>query len=134
MLEDFHAWAKQLEGVFTKLVAVPAEVNFALDPNFATLYPYRSSLKRGEPLPLELRVTNHGPRAAEARAVLAVPPGWETRPAEAVTEIGPGETGVLPFVVSAAPDATGRAVLCADLTLGGRRFGQVTEALVDVAR
>ena len=42
MLEDFHAWARQLEGVFRTLVVVPSEVNFALDPNFATLYPYRS--------------------------------------------------------------------------------------------
>jgi hypothetical protein len=42
MLEDFHTWARQLEGVFRTLVPVPAEVNFALDPNFATLYPYRS--------------------------------------------------------------------------------------------
>jgi hypothetical protein len=134
MLEDFHRWAKQLEGVFTTLVAVPAEVNFALDPNFATLYPYRSSLAPGEQLPLELRVTNHGLRTAPARAVLVVPPGWEARPAEAVAEIDGGETAALAFVVSAAPDATGRAVLCADLTLGDRRFGQVTEALVDVAR
>jgi glyoxylase-like metal-dependent hydrolase (beta-lactamase superfamily II) len=134
MLEDFHAWAKQLEGVFTKLVAVPAEINFALDPNFATLYPYRSSLAPGERLPLELRITNHGPRTALARAVLAVPPGWEARPAEAVAEIGGGETAVLAFVVSATPDASGRAVLCADLTLGSRRFGQVTEALVDIVR
>ncbi len=133
MLEDFHAWAKQLEGVFVKLVAVPAEVNFALDPNFATLYPYRSAPKPGERLDLELRVTNHGARAAEARATLAVPPGWRVEPAETTAAIDAASTGVLRFAVSVPHDAAGRHVLCADLTLGERRFGQVTEALVDVA-
>jgi glyoxylase-like metal-dependent hydrolase (beta-lactamase superfamily II) len=132
MLEDFHAWAKHLEGVFATLVAVPAEVNFALDPNFATLYPYRSSTKPGEGLVLELRVTNHGARAADARASLAVPPGWPADPPEAVLTIAAAETGVLRFTVTVPPDAAGRNVLCADLTLGERRFGQVTEALVDV--
>jgi hypothetical protein len=133
MLEDFHAWARQLEGVFTRLVAVPAEVNFALDPNFATLYPYRSARKPGERLDLELRVTNHGTRAAEARAALALPPGWTALPEEATAGIGPAETGRLRFAVTVPPGAAGRAVLCADLTLGDRRLGQVCEALVDVA-
>jgi len=132
MLDDFHTWARQLEGVFTRLVAVPAEVNFALDPNFATLYPYRSARRPGERFDLELRVTNHGMRAAGTRAVLALPPGWAADPGEASAEIGAGATGVLRFAVSVPADAAGRAVLCADLTLGDRRFGQVTEALVDV--
>jgi hypothetical protein len=132
MLEDFHAWARQIDGVFRKLVAVPAEVNFALDPNFATLYPYRSGPGPGTALALELRVTNHGPKAALAQAALAPPPGWPVAPAEASTEIGAGETGVLRFTLTVPAGATGRQVVCADLTLGERRWGQVCEALVDV--
>jgi hypothetical protein len=31
------------------------------------------------------------------------------------------------------PGAQGRHVVCAELTLGERRFGQLAEALVDVA-
>ena len=65
------------------LVAVPAEVNFALDPNFATLYPYRNPRPRGDRLSLELRVTNHGTREAVARASLVAPPGWSVAPGEA---------------------------------------------------
>jgi len=36
-------------------------------------------------------------------------------------------------VLEVAPGATGRHVLCAELSLGERRFGQIAEALVDVA-
>ena len=66
MLEDFHGWARQLEGVFQTLVAVPAEVNFALDPNFATSIPTGTRPRPGDRLTLELRVTNHGAREATA--------------------------------------------------------------------
>jgi hypothetical protein len=40
---------------------------------------------------------------------------------------------VLRFLVEAPPGAAGPRVLCAELTLGERRFGQTAEALVDVA-
>jgi glyoxylase-like metal-dependent hydrolase (beta-lactamase superfamily II) len=133
MLEDFHGWAKQLEGVFRTLVAVPAEVNFALDPNFAVLYPYRNPARPGDRLPIELRVTNHGSRDAVARASLVTPPGWSVSPGATETAIAAGESGALHFVVEVAPGAAGRQVLCAELTLGDRRFGQIAETLVDVA-
>lgn len=133
MLEDFHAWARQLEGVFRTLVPVPAEVNFALDPNFATLHPYRTSTPPGQRLGLELRVTNHGARDAVARAGLVAPPGWTVAPPEASGTVAPGETGTLRFTLAVPEAAAGRSVVCAELTLGERRFGQIAEALVDVA-
>jgi hypothetical protein len=40
---------------------------------------------------------------------------------------------VLRFGVTVPAAAAGRTVLCAELTLGERRFGQIAEALVDVA-
>jgi glyoxylase-like metal-dependent hydrolase (beta-lactamase superfamily II) len=132
-LQDFHGWAKQLDGVFTTLVAVPAEVNFALDPGFATLYPYRNPARPGQRLALELRVTNHGAHGAQARASLVAPPGWSATPALTTRDIAAGETGVLAFELEVPERAVGRTVVCADLTLGDRRFGQVAEALVDVA-
>jgi hypothetical protein len=133
MLEDFHGWARQIEGVFKTLVAVPAEVNFALDPNFATLYPYRNPARAGDRLSLELRVHNHGTKEAGARASLVAPPGWSVTPGEATLPIAAGETGTLRFTVEVAPGVTGRQVICAELSLGEQRFGQIAEALVDVA-
>ena len=128
---DFHGWARQIEGVFRTLVAVPAEVNFALDPNFAILYPYRNPARPGDRLPIELRVTNHGTADAMARASLT-PPGWSVSPGEATTTIAAGESGALRFVVEVPAGSMGRHVLCAELALGERRFGQIAEGLVDV--
>ena len=113
-------------------MAVPAEINFALHPNWAVLYPYRSAARAGESLRLELRVTNHGPRDASLWAGLALPPGWLATPAEAETSIASDEEGAVTFDVQVPPDAGGRSLLCADVTLGERRFGQIAEAIVDV--
>jgi hypothetical protein len=78
-------------------------------------------------------VTNHGTREAAARASLVPPPGWSVTPGEATLPIAAGETGTLRFVVEVAPGVKGRQVICAELSLGERRFGQIAEALVDVA-
>jgi glyoxylase-like metal-dependent hydrolase (beta-lactamase superfamily II) len=133
MLDEFYAWAKELEGVFTTLVAVPDEVNFALDPNFATLFPYRTQAWPGQLLGFDLRVTNHSSRPAALRASLALPPGWESKPVVVEREVSGGSSVGLRFSLIVPDDASGRHVVCADLTLGERRWGQVAEALVDVA-
>ena len=133
MLDDFLAWSRQLEGVFTRLCAVPERVNEALDPDFVVCFPYLSTLGPGDTLALEVRVTNHGPVSEEARVALVAPAGWEVEPAMAVAAIAPDASGALPFTVRVAPDAApGRSIVLADLVLAERRYGQRAEAIVDV--
>ena len=122
----------RLEGVFRTLVAVPAEVNFALDPNFAILFPYQNPARPGDRLPIELRVTNHGAADATARASLVAPPGWSVSPGEATTAIAPGDERHAPVrgrgaVGCGRPSRplrralTGRAALRPDRGGAGRR-------------
>ena len=47
-------------------MAVPDEVNFALDPNFAMLVPYRTQAWPGQLLGFDLRVTNHSSKPGSA--------------------------------------------------------------------
>ena len=87
----------------------------------------------GARLILELRATNHAPRDEPLRASLALPDGWSATPDEGETVIPPGQTAALTFAVDVPADAaTGRHVICADVTLGARRFGWLAEALVDI--
>ena len=133
ILDGFIVWARDLSDAFVKVVAVPDEVNFALDPNWATLYPYRSTVKPGERALLELRVTNHGAREAFLRVSLAPPPGWSATPEESEISIYRGQDGAITFAVTVPADAAGRHVICADVTLGERRYGWLCEAIVDVS-
>ncbi|MFN8526633.1 MAG: MBL fold metallo-hydrolase [Chloroflexota bacterium] len=132
MLEDFHTWARDMSDAWVKLVSVPDEVNFALDPGFATLYPYRSSPSAGVAQPIELRVFNHSPRDESLRAELALPAAWSCSPRAVELNAPAGTETRVSFRVSPPADARGRHVICADVTLGARRFGQVCEAIVDV--
>ena len=133
ILDDFLAWARQLEVAFKRLAVVPERIDEALDPRFAVFRPYRSAATRGEQLAMELRVTNLGPEPGGLEAALDLPPGWSAEPMRAATTVEPGAESVVPFSVSVPADAaSGRHVITADITLAGRRWGQLAEALVDV--
>ncbi|MFN8635162.1 MAG: MBL fold metallo-hydrolase [Chloroflexota bacterium] len=177
ILDDFLVWARELSDAFVKVVSVPSEVNFALDPNWCTLYPYQSKVQLAPPAAasdatsaaapanpsnassplaartlilaphssplaprpgmgarfiLELRATNHAPTDELLRASLALPPGWTATPSEGEIGIVPGRDGAITFAVDVPPTATGRHVICADVTLGERRFGWLPEAIVDI--
>ena len=132
ILDDFITWARDLSDAFVKVVAVPDEVNFALDPNWCTLYPYQSKVKAGERLLLELRATNHARSDEFLRATLALPDGWTATPDHGDLMIYAGKDGAITFAIDIPADAVGRHVICPDVTLGDRRFGWVTEAIVDV--
>ncbi|CAN5835166.1 hypothetical protein BH23CHL8_BH23CHL8_11630 [soil metagenome] len=133
MLDDFLAWARQLEGAFTRLCAVPERVNEALDPDFVLCRPYLSRVVAGATLDVAVEVTNHGPTRERGMVRLHLPRGWTATPGSASAPIDPGETAELRFHVAApAGEPPGRRVLLADLTLGERRYGQRAEAIVDV--
>jgi glyoxylase-like metal-dependent hydrolase (beta-lactamase superfamily II) len=134
MLDDFVAWARRLELVFGRLVAVPALVDEALDPDLAWIRPYRSVAGPGREQTLRVGVTNHGAEPATARVRPDLPDGWTAEPAAAAFSIAPGATAEIALCVRVPADApAGRHVLTVDLELRGRRYGQRAECLVDVA-
>jgi len=133
MLDDFIGWARRLELAFTRLVAVPALIDEALDPDLAWIRPYRQAVAAGGSIDLVVGVTNHAATPAEASVHLALPAGWTAEPDMARTGVGAGETGELRFRVAVGVDAPiARQILTADLVLRGRHYGQRAEAIVDV--
>ncbi|HEY3080100.1 MAG TPA: MBL fold metallo-hydrolase [Chloroflexota bacterium] len=127
--------ARSLEGIVNGLVAVPSEAGFALDPNWATLYPYQAAASAGETVPLEVRIVNHLDRPTVARAALRLPADWTSQAETDSADIAPGSTGALRFRITAPPYAKpgARHVISAEVSLGERRFGPVAEGIVRVA-
>jgi glyoxylase-like metal-dependent hydrolase (beta-lactamase superfamily II) len=126
--------ARSLEGIVRGLCAVPEEAGFALDPNWATIYPYQSTIEAGRTVELELRIVNHTSRAARASAELRLPVDWTGTAIGGSAEIGPNGTGALRFAVTAPRYAEpgARHVISAAVELGERRFGPVAEGIVQV--
>jgi glyoxylase-like metal-dependent hydrolase (beta-lactamase superfamily II) len=108
------------------------EVDFGAEGFGARITPYRSQVGAGETLALEVEVRNPFAREETAQVELVVPAGWEASPATADVALGGLATGVARFSVRPQGPAS-RARIGADLTVGGVRFGQQAEALVDVA-
>ena len=98
----------------------------------ARIEPYRSASPPGGELEFDVHVRNPFDREATAAVELALPPRWEASPAHGETMVESLGEATLSFRVRVGPEPVRRARVGADLTVGGVRFGQQAEALVDV--
>jgi glyoxylase-like metal-dependent hydrolase (beta-lactamase superfamily II) len=133
-LDDFLAWARDLELVVARLVPVPGLEDEALDPYVARFDPHRASVRAGSTIATSVVVTNHAEGSRPARVRLRVPNGWAVEPAVATGDAaGRGGTISMAFVVTVPPDARpGRTVVTADIELGGEPRGELAETLLEV--
>jgi glyoxylase-like metal-dependent hydrolase (beta-lactamase superfamily II) len=133
-LDEFIAWARDLELAMERLCPVPGMVDEALDPYPAWFDPYRASVRPGSAMTTRVMVRNHAPEAREARLRILVPEGWSVEPGDATARVpGGGATATVAFLITTPADAAaGRAVLTVDLELGSERRGQVAESLLEV--
>jgi hypothetical protein len=97
----------------------------------ARIEPYRSAVRAGETLALQVIVRNPFGRDSVATVALAVPDGWTAPPAQELA-LEPHAQAAVAFEVTAGSQAR-RARVGADVTVDGVRFGQQAEALVDVS-
>jgi glyoxylase-like metal-dependent hydrolase (beta-lactamase superfamily II) len=107
-------------------------VDFGAGGFGARIEPYRSEVRPGSSLDLEVIVRNPFARVDEAEVVLALPAGWTAEPLARRTSVEALGESRLAFCIRAGPAVTRRARIAADLTVGGVRFGQQAEALVTV--
>ena len=133
-LDDFVAWARELELVVGRLAPVPGMEDEALDPYTARFDPYRADVVAGATIAASVVVRNHAAQMRETRVRLRPPGGWVVAPAEAVATIpGDGAIATLRFTLTAPPSAIpGRVVVTADVDLGGEPRGELAETLLEV--
>lgn len=133
-LDEFVAWARELELVVERLSPVPGLPDEALDPYTARFDPYRATATPGQVVATTVIVRNHAPEPREALVRLRVPSGWTADPVEAITTVpGGGGTASVDVSVNVPAGATpGRVVLTADVDLGSERRGEIAEMLLEV--
>jgi glyoxylase-like metal-dependent hydrolase (beta-lactamase superfamily II) len=109
--------------------------NYGLDPKWASFYPYQAHADGDGRVDLEVRVRNYDRRAASAKVELRLPRAWDREPAAQEVELPEDGTGTARFKLRVPADfwwPVSRIAIAADLTIDGRRLGQVTEAVVDL--
>jgi glyoxylase-like metal-dependent hydrolase (beta-lactamase superfamily II) len=131
-LDHLHKWCRDLEDTWQALAAFPDELDFALDPRFVRIQPYRSYIDVAQPSELEIIVDNHHDHEAALSIQARPPAGWSASPAAFEQDIGPGDTATFSLHVTAPPSAAPKHtfVLTLDVRLGEHHFGEVTEALL----
>jgi glyoxylase-like metal-dependent hydrolase (beta-lactamase superfamily II) len=125
-LDGLVADARRVEELHDELL--PAE-SFGEDGFGARIEPYRTTVAAGGTAAFDVTVRNPFGHDATATVRLVVPDGWASSPAEQEAVLEAHGKAVMTFNV-ATDSAGGR--IAADLTVGGTRFGQQAEALVDV--
>ena len=132
MAEQTQQW----EGLLPGAADGPGrEPGYGLDPRWATFYPYQMHANADGRLRTEVRLRNYGERPVTAIVSLALPRTWERGPASHELVLPPGGTGVARFTLRVPHDfwwPESRVAIAADVTLDGRRFGQIAEGVVDL--
>jgi glyoxylase-like metal-dependent hydrolase (beta-lactamase superfamily II) len=131
-LDHLHKWCRDLEDAWQAIAAFPDELNFALDPSFVRIHPYRSYIDVGDTSVLEIVVVNHHNHEASLAIHPRPPAGWNVLPDTFERDLGPGEEARFTLHVTAPPTAAVKQtfVLTLDVRLGEHHFGETSEALL----
>jgi glyoxylase-like metal-dependent hydrolase (beta-lactamase superfamily II) len=108
------------------------DVDHAAEGLGARIYPYQAAARAGERFDLTVEVHNPCGRAVTGTLSMAVPAGWQVEPGQADLVLDVQGQQVVTFRLIAAGGRQRRVRVAADLTLDGRRYGQVAEALISV--
>jgi glyoxylase-like metal-dependent hydrolase (beta-lactamase superfamily II) len=126
------AWAgAELARLHRELLPLD-EVDWGAGGFGARIEPYRSEVSPGGIVELDVTIRNPFHRPDEAKVAFVVPAGWSVEPPDRRVGLAAGGEATLSFRVHVGGAPARRARLAADLTVGGRRFGQQAEALVTV--
>ncbi|MBO9604860.1 MAG: hypothetical protein J7639_02865 [Paenibacillaceae bacterium] len=110
------------------------EIDLGAEGFVARMKPYQLTVAAGEPARIEVELLNPFPAEEEVRVELVTPAHWEIDNREQSVRLAGFGQGCLAFVIAVPPDqpAQDRVRIAADVTVGGRRFGQQSEALVNI--
>ncbi len=104
-----------------------------VDPNWASIYPYRSITSSAREITISVRIRNHYDVDAKGMVKLCLPVGWKSNPDVRAYAIRKGVTSEASFRVLIPGSAgDGRRVITADISMNGREYGEYAEGLVDI--
>ncbi|HZE97031.1 MAG TPA: MBL fold metallo-hydrolase, partial [Planctomycetota bacterium] len=131
-IERYRRWSYEMRDAFRGLIAGD-DYRYGYDPFWVRVEPYRLKLKPGEAAPVILVVRNFRDRWQEHRIALDLPPGLSSDAPVVEGRIQNGTTHRMQIAVKAAPDAKpGVRIVGLDITLDGRRYGELFDFVVEV--
>jgi len=132
LIERYRAGAEALRAAFRALSS-DEDYRYWFDPYWVRVEPYRTTLRRGESAEVSLHVRNFRERAQAHRIEPRAGAGVVVEPAVVEGKVGAGGRGAYPLRLTAAADAPlGVRLVPMEMTVDGRRYGQLFDFVVDV--
>lgn len=107
----------------------------AIYPDYVFLYPYQPPCAPGESVNMQVWFENIWTEDKTLEWTLVLPDGWSAEPLSGTLKVEPGAKGIAPFALR-VPDSQSTAyrrfAFTLDATIGGKRYGQIAEAVVDL--
>jgi len=131
-IKPMRAWVCARNAALTQLIA-QQEPNLGYDMHWARLDPFRTVMTNATRVTLAARVYNHLPRAADVQVALTLPEGWRAAQSSAALALPPHAERSVTFQIAPARNAAAtRHMIGLDVTLDGRRHGELGMAYVDI--
>ncbi|MBV8879562.1 MAG: MBL fold metallo-hydrolase, partial [Planctomycetaceae bacterium] len=133
-IERYRRWAIDMRDAFRDLVAGD-DYRYGYDPFWVRVEPYRAKVRAGESVEVELHIRNFRSRRQEHRILVDLPPGLSCDRESLDGGLAAEARGSWKLVLRAAPDAVpGVKIVGLDVTLDGRRYGELFDGVVEVVR
>jgi hypothetical protein len=131
-IERYRRWAYEMRGAFQDL-SPERDYRYWFDPFWVRAEPYRVSVAPGQRVEVQLHVRNFQRGRQAHRIEIHTPPGIVAEPRELEGRLPGRSRQSLPVVLKALPGGSpGVKLVAFDVTLGGRRYGQRFDAIVNV--
>jgi glyoxylase-like metal-dependent hydrolase (beta-lactamase superfamily II) len=133
-IERYRRWSYAMRDVFRSLMPED-DYRYGYDPFWVRVEPYRVKVKAGETVELAVTVRNFRGRPQEHRVAFDAGAGLSVEPAVLQGRVAGESRAVFPARVRVAADAApGVRLIGLDITLDGRRYGELFDAIVEVIR
>jgi glyoxylase-like metal-dependent hydrolase (beta-lactamase superfamily II) len=133
MIERYRQCAYDLRTVFQSL-SNDDDYQYWYDPYWVRAQPYRVTLKQGSSSNLMVHVRNFRKRIQAHHIAIHTPPGVVAEPAVLDGTVAASSSNAFPVQLRRTPDAvSGVQILAFDITLDGRRYGELFDAIIQVA-
>jgi glyoxylase-like metal-dependent hydrolase (beta-lactamase superfamily II) len=131
-IERYRKWSYEMRDAFQALSS-QSDYRYWFDPFWVRAQPYRSAIRPGQSVTVNLHVRNFRTGKQAHRIVLHAPPDLVVEPAVLEGEVSGESRQAFPIRLKAAPDATpGVRIVALDVSLDGRRFGEWFDFIVGV--
>jgi glyoxylase-like metal-dependent hydrolase (beta-lactamase superfamily II) len=131
-IERYRTWAYAMRDQFK---AILADYPYDFDPFWVRAEPYRVKLRAGDAVELSVNVRNFRSRVQSHHIEVHTPAGLSAESGRLDGELPAGTRKPFKIKLSAAADAApGVRIVAFDVTLDGRRYGEIFDAIVEVIR